>query len=126
MKQFKILYFGNPHLPEDNLAVRVCESLKQQLPQFQFQHIKDTFQLVNENIENTIIVDLVQGIDDVAFIQARNLKPMHLSTTHDFDLGFFLKLTGKKPIIIGLPQDGDIEEISKKTKKLIFSVASKQ
>ncbi len=118
----KILIFGNPHLKEDNLAVKVCENLKQQMPELEFGELSNTFQLLNENLENLIIVDVVQDLNKTQMINPEQLSNQNIQTAHDFDAGFFIKLTKQKPVIIGIPQQGNVEEITGEVKAFILNL----
>ena len=124
----KILIFGNPHLKEDNLAIKVCEYIKQQMPEqrLEFIEIKDTFQLLNENLENSIVIDVVQNLEKVQIINPEQLKNSSIQTAHDFDAGFFIKLTKQKPRIIGIPQQGDVREIAEGVKLILNSIIPNQ
>ncbi len=116
----KILYFGNKYLEEDNLAVKVCEKLKNldEFKETDFFHVENSFQLVDLEFDNLIIIDVVQGIKEVQEIKFEDLKQNNLLSLHDFDLGFFLKLRGKSDVkIIGIPQEMKEEEALESVKK---------
>ncbi len=117
----KILYFGNKFLEQDNLAVKICERLKQEMQNIEFKEIKNTFQLIDEDLEDFILIDVVQDLKDVKWINVDDLKVDKISTIHDFDLGFFLKLKNKDVKILGIPQDGCFDRILNGVRKIILS-----
>jgi len=106
----KILVFGNPLVEEDNLILRILPKLREQHPGIEFIHLDPT-----ENLEqygpNLNIIDVVHGIKEPIIITDPNkLKTEKVSTMHDFDLAYNLKLlinAGKiKEVkILGLPWD---------------------
>ncbi len=122
----KIYYFGNQYIQEDNLAIKLCKQLKQEITNknIEFIHINNTFQLVDKNMENAIIIDVVENLKKPKIMNIQDLKQDNIHTLHDFDLGFFLKLTvknrNKSTKIIGIPQEGKIEEIKKEVKELLL------
>lgn len=119
----KILYFGNPYLKEDNLAVLVCRKLKKEL-NIDFEEVKDTFQLIGKNQDNSIIIDVVQGIKKVQIIDSETLQRGNITSLHDFDLSFFLSLLKLKPRILGIPQNYNEEKAIEETRCLIPTLLS--
>ena len=117
----KIFYFGNPHLDEDNSAIKICERLRAELKNDEFKQIDNTFQLFDENLEGAVLIDVVQGLDKVREIKPEQLEQGRITSLHDFDLAFFLKLKKQKARIIGIPQDysRNIKETGKIIKKLL-------
>jgi Ni,Fe-hydrogenase maturation factor len=118
-KKIKVFYFGNPHIDEDSLAIRVAEKLKKTLPDIEFINIKDTFELMDIDLTSSIILDVVHSLKEVSLLRSDDIKSSGASTTHDFDLGFFLKLTNQKAKIIGLPQQYDENRAAEKVRELI-------
>lgn len=114
----KILYFGNPYLEEDNLAVLVCRKLKKELD-IDFEEVDDTFQLIGKNLDNAIIIDIVQGIKKVQIIDSETLERGNITSLHDFDLSFFLSLLKLKPKIIGIPQYYNKEKALNEVKSIL-------
>lgn len=100
----KVLYFGNPFIKEDSLAVNVAKKLKKEFPKIEFIHIESTFQLMDLNIGSSLLLDVADSIRRVSLINTSRLIDPMVSTTHDFDLGFFLNLTGKSTNIIAIPK----------------------
>ncbi|MBM3234050.1 hypothetical protein FJZ19_03060 [Candidatus Pacearchaeota archaeon] len=115
----KILYFGNPHLEEDNLAVKVCRKLEDEFKNHEFCYIKDTFELIDLDLNDAIILDVVLGIDNVRKMSEKEIKQAKIFSLHDFDLGFFLKLKKKNIKIIGIPSNYSEEKAIQEIKNLI-------
>jgi Ni,Fe-hydrogenase maturation factor len=119
----KVLVFGNPYLEEDNLAVSVGKRLG--LKDFKVLECSKPDELLNHDINKSIILDVVKGIDKVTFFDdIDSLEFSVIFSLHDFDLGYFLKLlkeTGKleKANIIGIPIGYDEEKAAKEVKHLI-------
>jgi Ni,Fe-hydrogenase maturation factor len=116
----KIFYFGNPFIKEDSLAVKVAEKLKPIFKNVEFEYIKDTFQLLDTNFKDSLMIDVFDNIKEVSIISSNNIKSRGLSSTHDFDLGFFLKLTNQKANIIGIPKSYDETKALEEVKKIII------
>jgi Ni,Fe-hydrogenase maturation factor len=115
----KIFYFGNPYVKEDRLAVGICEKLKKEMPEHEFIEIKNTFELFPLELENSVIIDVVAGLNEVKILDVSDLATTSIKTSHDFDLGFFLKLLNKNVKIIGTPQKGKIEDITNEIKNIL-------
>lgn len=104
----KILIFGNTLVIQDSLAINLMPKLQKQFPEFDFFHLDPT-----ENLEeygtDLRIIDAVQGIKNPIIItNPDKLKTEKITSMHDFDLAYNLKLlmqTGKiKSVrILGLP-----------------------
>ena len=54
----KIFYFGNPYIEEDSLAIKVVEEIKMDFKDVDFVYIKDTFQLMDIDFSNSLIIDV--------------------------------------------------------------------
>ena len=115
----KVFYFGNPFLENDNLAVKVCRKLEQENKNIEFEHISDTFQLIDKNLNESVLVDVVHGIKKVEFVDSSSLKQGKISSLHDFDLGFFIKLKKASPRIIGIPPAYSEELALKEVRSLL-------
>lgn len=119
----KILVFGNPYLKEDNLAVKIGEQIN--LKGFKIVNCSKPDDLLNHDINKSIILDVAKGIDQITlFDDIDSLEFSVIFSLHDFDLGYFLKLlkeTGKleKANIIGIPVGYDEEKAAKEVKHLI-------
>ncbi len=119
----KILVFGNPYLEQDNLAVKIGKKLN--LEGVEVEHCSKPDDLLNYELENTVILDVAKGIDKVdVFDDIDSLEFSVIFSLHDFDLSYFLKLlkeTGKvKTVnIIGIPQGYDEEKALNEVKELV-------
>lgn len=128
----KILCLGNEFIKEDSFAKSVGSLLERE--GFEIVNIKDSFELLNylpahpptEGKEGIVILDVVSGINQVKELNVDDLKVGSITTAHDFDAGFFLKLlsdggeSGKNIKIIGIPMKGDVERISGEVKELLL------
>ena len=69
------------------------------------------------NERHVVILDTVQGIQDVALVEGEGLDELTLSprgSVHDFDLAFQLRYLKKlnklgEVTIIGIPQEGEVD-----------------
>jgi Ni,Fe-hydrogenase maturation factor len=119
----KILVFGNPYLKDDSLAVKVGKKLK--LKGFEVVYCSKPDDLLNHNLNNSIILDVAKGIEQVTlFDDIDSFEFSSIFSLHDFDPGYFLKLlkeAGKleKVNIIGIPVNYDEEEAVDEVKHLI-------
>ncbi len=126
MQKFKVFYFGNPYIKEDSLAIKIAEKIKNDFPELDFKHIQNTFELIDEDLSNSLILDVANSVEKVTLLGTENLNYSSLSTTHDFDLGFFLKLTDRKANIIAIPLNSSIETSIAEVKKAINQFLSSQ
>ena len=119
--RMKTVYvFGNPYLEDDNLALKVAKKLSNIVD---FVPCKSPDDLLSVKEEELILLDVVRDIKEPIIIERiEQIKTRKIISLHDFDVGFFLTLmhnTGwaKKIKIIGLPQQGNPEEISEEVKE---------
>jgi len=102
-----IFCFGNPYIEKDDLAIKLAKKLK--LKGFNFVVLDGPEQLLAYSDKRIVILDVCKGIKKIQLINdIDKLEQNNITTVHDFDLGFFLKLmkgTGKiKSVeIIALP-----------------------
>jgi len=89
MDKMKILCLGNEFIESDSLAKRIAKELEKELKDFEFVMIKDSFQLIEYLKEEVIILDVVEGLEEVREIKIEDLKPSNIMNAHDFDAGFF-------------------------------------
>ena len=115
----KIFCFGNEFVREDSLAKELCSEINR-VNGLKIINCASPDSLIHyDNLENTIIIDVIKGIDKVILITDLNqLKRNSPTSAHDIDLGFYLKLYKeigriKDVKIIGIPQSGDKESIKK-------------
>ena len=118
-----ILVFGNPYLKEDSLAVKIGKKLH--LKGFKVVHCSKPDDLLNHDINQSVILDVAKGIEEVTlFNDIDSLEFSVIFSLHDFDLGYFLKLmkeTGKlgKTNIIGIPLEYDEKRAIGEIKSII-------
>ena len=125
-----VLVFGNPDFKEDTLAVETAKDIIKQklLPNVEFVFCSRAEDILYyQDKKELYVLDVAHGVKDViVFDNINKLTHDSISTLHDFDAGFFLKLlnaTGqvKKVKIIAIPQEGDKEEIVKKIINILTS-----
>jgi hypothetical protein len=118
----KIYCLGNEYVAQDSMAKKIADTL----------HIDGVEFIKTDSLEgisgDIIILDVVKGITDVRIIEdIDKIKEFYPVSAHDFDIGTELKLrkiVGEigKVKIIGVPMQGDIEEIKNKVKKFINDI----
>lgn len=112
-----VYVFGNEDLAFDNQAIKVAEKLKGLIDGCEFVNIKPNQDLPFVGEKNVVIMDTVEGIDDIRIIENEDMKNISLAgktSAHDFDLGFQLKYLKKigrlgKITIIGLPMEKEVD-----------------
>lgn len=105
----RILVFGNPDQPSDNLALEAAEKVIS-VPEIQFQVVSPNDDLPLEDGQ-AVILDTVRGIHQITLITEENLDKFVLSprnSAHNYDLSFqlhYLKKLGmlREVTVIGLP-----------------------
>lgn len=108
----KIYCFGNEFLENDSLAKNIVDSID--IEDVEFIKCDDPSEILLE--EEIIILDVAEGIEDVMLIEdIDQLKNSSITSLHDFDLSFFLKLMKridqlKKVKIIAIPMKGDVKD----------------
>ena len=118
----KVFCFGNEFLENDSLAKEIADELVIDDVEFIKCDSPDEIFLEEGRI---VILDVVEGIDDVMLIEDINkLSDDGICSLHDFDLRYFLKLKDKigqidNIKIIGIPMKGDKEELKKKIEEKI-------
>ncbi|MFH1521857.1 MAG: hypothetical protein ABIF18_02770 [archaeon] len=114
----KILSLGNEFIAEDSFAKKISDSLPDD---FDIINIKDSFQLMEilNEVENPIILDVVKGLEKVRLISIDDLRNDSILSAHDFDAGYVLKLIGKECKIIGIPPEGNFDEIRKEVLEIL-------
>ncbi len=114
----KILTLGNEFVEGDSLAKEIGELLKKD---FEVVNVKDSFELMSllNSKKDFVILDVVQGLNHVKEISINNLRNDSILSAHDFDAGYVLKLIGKDIRIIGIPQEGNKEDILEEVLELL-------
>jgi Ni,Fe-hydrogenase maturation factor len=117
----KIICLGNEFIEEDFLAKNIGKELKDD---FEIINIKDSFQLMSilNDDSDFVLLDVVQGLDKVCLLGIKDLKKDTITSAHDFDAAYVLKLLNKDVKIIGIPITGDSEEIKREVIQLIKSI----
>lgn len=126
-----VLCFGQELVEEDELAKKILPELREKNPEVNFIPCPDPLEILShqEKEEDFLILD-VANVPKVTLIDDVNkIKEKKLSTAHDFDLGFFLKLMENfsknlKIRIICLPQKGNKKEIVREVKKILDNLNS--
>lgn len=112
----KVYVFGNEDLSFDNQAIKIADRLEGQIEGCEFIFVKPNQDLPFVDEKNVVIMDTVEGLDDVEIFGDIDLGKFSVAgktTAHDFDLGFqlkYLKKLGKigKVMIIGLPMEKEV------------------
>ena len=112
-----VYLFGNQDVPQDNKAFEVARKLDGKVDGIEFVVVKPNEDVPFADEKHVVIIDTIQGIQDIEIIDENNLEKLVLSprsSVHDFDLGFqlkYLKKLGKlhKLTIIGIPQKGKVD-----------------
>jgi len=104
----KLLLFGNPALPSDNLAIKVGKGLEKD--GHTILHLENPLGLLELDLNDYVILDVAYGIEKVILIDdVDKLVLGRLCSLHDFDMAYFLKLLRrlgklKKVRILAIPQ----------------------
>jgi Ni,Fe-hydrogenase maturation factor len=124
-----VLCFGNKFIEMDSLPLILYKKLKNKIPSVEFVHCESPNEIMDyADYDNVFILDTVKGIRDVSIICDLDLlKERKIFTSHDFDLGFFLKVLNsikkmKNIKIIGIPTSYKEDEAEKKVKKILTSI----
>ena len=116
----KLITLGNEFIESDSLAKKVGDLLKED---FEIIPIKDSFQLMTilNETQNPIILDVVQNLQEPKIIPTESLRNDSILSAHDFDAGYAIKIVAKPVKIIGIPMQGDTNEIKQKVLELLNS-----
>jgi hypothetical protein len=115
-----IYVFGNEYLHEDRISREISNYLKCGIV-----HCRSPEDLLEANDGEVLILDVVKNIKDPVIItSSKQIKTRKMLSLHDFDLGFFLNLMERMGInrkirIIGVPSEGNAQELAKKVEKMI-------
>lgn len=120
----KILCFGNEFLKEDSLAKEIAEELR--IDGFDVVTCSAADEILSYNKEEEVyIMDVVKDIKEVVKIKdISQIKTRSITSMHDFDLSYVLKLLRvtkqlPKVTIIGIPMSGDKGRIKKEVVKVL-------
>lgn len=116
----KIICLGNEFLEEDCFAKEVGSLLR---TEFKVVNIKDSFELMGVLSEvggvgrsevggEFVILDVVEGLDEVVKLRVEDLRADSIVSAHDFDAVYVLKLLESSVDIIGIPMRGDAKQIA--------------
>ena len=132
MKKQNVYLLGNPLIEQDSLPVRLLPKLKISFPNINFQIIDPTENFSEE--EHLVIIDTIVNANKVSILTEKDfdkIQSLPNYSLHDFDLGMQLKLMKKlgklkRVMIIGVPSDGDENEIVEEiVEKIKFIQSSK-
>ena len=118
----KIYVLGNILLKEDNLPIKLIPRLEERFPEIKFVEFDPLEEIFEEEIN---ILDTVIGINNVELItDIEKIENKKIYSSHDLDLGFFIKLWKKLGIIkkfriIGIPMKMDEEKALKEVERII-------
>jgi hypothetical protein len=115
----KVFVFGNEHVAEDRRAIEAARELGDTVEGVSFDFIRPNEDVPFANERRVVILDTVQGIQEVEVISGDSIDGVTLSprgSVHDFDLAFqlrYLKKLGKlgEVDIIGIPQEGEVDHL---------------
>jgi len=113
----KVYVFGNTDVSIDNNAILAAKELENKIPGVSFNFIKPNEDVPFVDEKKVVILDTVQGIQQVELIEGDDIDRLILpsrGSVHDFDLGFqlkYLKKLGKlgEVFIVGLPQAEEVD-----------------
>ena len=112
-----VYVFGNEYVAEDKRAIEVARELEGTIEGISFVFVNPNEDAPFVNERRVVILDTVEGIQDVALIEGDRLDELTLSprgSVHDFDLAFQLRYLKKlnklgEVTIIGIPQEGEVD-----------------
>jgi Ni,Fe-hydrogenase maturation factor len=113
----QVYVFGNELVAEDKRASEVAREMEGKIEGVSFAFVKPNEDVPFVDERRVVILDTVQGIQDVALIRGARIDELILSprgSVHDFDLAFQLKYLKKlnklgEVTIIGIPQEGEVD-----------------
>src|SRR5215204_4217008 len=112
-----IYIFGNEYVEADKRALEVARELEDTVESISFVFVKPNEDVPFVNERHVVILDTVQGIQDVALVEGDRVNGLILSpraSVHDFDLAFQLRYLKKlnklgEVTIIGIPQEREVD-----------------
>ena len=129
----KILCFGNPHIKEDSLALKLADKLTRTVnkPEFEFIKCTNPEEITDIDQDHLIILDVAKGIKETTLIrdidQLTHRTGFNMTSMHDFDLGFYLKLMKslnkiKNILIIGIPYNYQLDKAEQELIKILKKI----
>jgi Ni,Fe-hydrogenase maturation factor len=114
-----VYVFGNEYVAEDIRAIEVAQELQNTVEDVSFVFVNPNEDVPFVNEPRVVILDTIQGIQDVALVEGDEFDGLLLSprgSVHDFDLAFqlrYLKKIGKlgTVTVIGIPQEGEVDHL---------------
>jgi Ni,Fe-hydrogenase maturation factor len=114
-----VYIFGNEYVAEDIRAIEVAQELQNTVEDVSFVFVNPNEDVPFANEPRIVILDTIQGLQDVALVEGDELDGLLLSprgSVHDFDLAFqlmYLKKLGKlgEVTLIGVPQEGEVDHL---------------
>jgi Ni,Fe-hydrogenase maturation factor len=114
-----VYVFGNEYVAQDKRAIEVARELEGTIEGISFEFVSPNEDAPFVNERRIVILDTVQGLRDVAFVEGDAIDGLNLSprgSVHDFDLGFqlrYLKKLGKlgEVTLIGIPQEVEVDHL---------------
>ena len=115
----RIYVFGNEYVAEDTRAIEVARELEGTIEGISFVFVNPNEDVPFVDERQVVILDTVQGIQEVALIEGDRIDGVILSprgSVHDFDLAFQLRYLKKlsrlgEVTIIGIPQEGEVDHL---------------
>jgi Ni,Fe-hydrogenase maturation factor len=113
----RVYVFGNAYVADDRRAIEVAGELRDTVEGISFAFVDPNEDLPFGDERHVVILDTVQGIQDVALLKGDVIDRLILSprgSVHDFDLAFQLRYLKKlnklgEVTIIGVPQEGEVD-----------------
>src|SRR5918911_716267 len=115
----RVYVFGNEYVAEDKRAIEAAKELEGTIEGISFVFVTPNEDVPFVNEPHVVILDTVQGIDDVTLVEEDRIDGLILSprgSVHDFDLAFQLRYLKKlnklgRVTIIGVPQEGEVDHL---------------
>ena len=113
----KVYVFGNEYVAGDKRAIEIARELEDTVESISFVFVNPNEDVPFVNERHVVILDTVQGIQNVALVEGDRIDELTLSpraSVHDFDLAFQLRYLKKlnklgEVTIIGIPQVGEVD-----------------
>lgn len=118
----RILTFGNPAVPGDDLAHTVGDAL---VDSYETRRVDDPLTLIDEDLSDAVLIDVAYGISEPKLLDdPERLRLQKTVTLHDIDLAYLLKLLKRldklpRVRIIALPYGSSPTALVEKTRALL-------